>query len=160
MKTAFCILTALLMVPAAAQAQQGTLSAADYADIEQVYARYNQGVDSGNAQMMATVFTPDGEFVNGTRTTKGRELAQGPAKERPQARHMATSIVITPSQEGARGSSYVMLVNLQATPPVVMGGGVYEDVLVKTAEGWRFKRRTYFSQSAPAAPPAAATAPR
>ena len=162
MKTwsALYILTVLLATPAAAQAPQGTLSAADYADIQQVYARYNQSVDGGNAQMMATVFTADGEFVSGARTMKGRGLAQGPVKERPQARHMATSIVIAPSPEGARGSSYVMLVNLQATPPVIMGGGVYEDVLVKTAEGWRFKRRTYFSQSAPAAPPAASTSPR
>ena len=30
-----------------------------------------------------------------------------------------------------------------ATPPVVLQSGVYEDTLVKTSGGWRFKKRIF-----------------
>ena len=153
MRTTFLALSLIVAGAAAAHAQ--TLSPADYAEINQLYARYNHAVDAADAKMIATVFTADGLFVSGARTMEGRKLVTAATpKERPQARHMATSVIINPSPEGARGSSYVMLVNLQATPPVVAGGGVYEDVIVKTKEGWRFQKRTFFSQSTPATPPA------
>ena len=30
--------------------------------------------------------------------------------------------------------------------PAITGGGVCEDILVKTSAGWRFKQRTYFGE--------------
>lgn len=151
MRIMLALFVAALIVPAAAQ-KPASLALADYAEIQQVYARYSHGIDASDSKLLSTVFTADGEFVMGTNVRKWSDLAQGPAKERALARHVTTSIVIDPTPDGARGTAFIMLVNLQATPPAFTGGGVYEDVLVKTAAGWRFKKRTYFQQSAAPAP--------
>ena len=130
------------------------LTGVDYAEIHELYARYNLGADSANGEIFAGVFTVDGEFVAGERVLKGRQAiaaSRGPvSKERPLARHFTTSIILNATSEGVKGSAYLLLVNLQATPPVVAGGGIYEDVIVRTPEGWRFKKRTFISQTAPA----------
>lgn len=34
-----------------------------------------------------------------------------------------------------------MILNPAATPPAITAAGIYDDTLVKTAEGWRFKKR-------------------
>jgi hypothetical protein len=70
-------------------------------------------------------------------------------KERPKIFHISTNVLIEPASEGAKGSSYVTLIDLQKTPAVT-GGGTYEDVIVKTKEGWRFKKRSYFAEQVPA----------
>ena len=127
---------------------------ADYMEIQQLYARYNYAFDSSDNKLLATVFTPAGEFVIGETRRKALEIVKGPAKPQPQVFHVATSIMFNASPEGARGKSYVILVNLLATPPAVTGGGSYEDVLVKTSQGWRFKQRAFFSATTPAAPAA------
>ena len=49
-----------------------------------------------------------------------------------------TGAILTP--ERATRSAYVILVDLAQTPAIT-GGGVYEDVIVRTPEGWRFKKR-------------------
>jgi hypothetical protein len=138
-----------------------TLTGTDYGEIQALYARYNYAVDSSNPEMYGGVFTPDGEFVAGERTLKGRKaigaIAQGrgPVKARPTIHHVGSSVLIEPSAEGAKGSSYVVLMDLSKNP-AISGGGVYEDVIVRTSEGWRFKKRTYFAEPAP--PPAPAPA--
>jgi hypothetical protein len=162
MRTTLLVLIATLAGAGAVWAEQGApLTVADSLELQQLYARYNMAVDSANAKMLETVFVPDGEFVSGGRTIKGRGLVPATAtvKERPQVRHMASSITFTASPEGARGTSYLMLVNLQAMPPAIMGGGYYEDVIVKTPDGWRFKTRNYYSQATPPAAPAQGAAP-
>ena len=136
-----------------ATAQSGTLSATDYFEIQQLYARYNYAFDSSDPEMVATVFTPDGELVTGSNRRKGREIVKGPARPQPRIRHIATSVMFNASSEGARGKSYVLLVDMEATPPVIIRGGSYEDVLVKTPQGWRFKQRSFYST--PPAPEAA-----
>ena len=64
-----------------------------------------------------------------------------------------TNLMIQPSPEGAIGWAYIWHVALvcgsptgaavtEATSPV-KDAGLYRDVIVKTAEGWRFKKRRY-----------------
>jgi hypothetical protein len=150
------LLATLVLLPAAtASAQGGKLSADDHFEIQNLYARYNHAHDSSDAKLLATVFTADGEFVlNGKAMNALGMIKPDMAKPQPQVRHVASSIVINPAPDGARGSSYVILVNLQSAPPAIMGGGYYEDVIVKTPQGWRFKKRTYSPQAAPAPAPA------
>src|SRR5262245_21335993 len=79
------------------------LTGTDYAEIQRLYSVYNYGDDSGNGQMFGSVFTPDGELVS-SRIRKGRDAIaanRGPLKQRPQARHFMTNIIITASPEGA-----------------------------------------------------------
>ena len=59
--------------------------------------------------------------------------------------------MITPSPEGARGKVYLVLVDVAVKPPAVSLAARYDDILVKTAGGWRFTKRQTFSEPAPQA---------
>lgn len=144
----------LSMVVTARAADAPTLSGTDYGEINALYARYAYAFDSSDPEMFASVFTPDGEFVTGPRTTAGvaalKAMAsgRGPKKERPKIFHLTLNVLITPAAGGASGRAYVVTVDL-AKNPAISGGGVYEDVIVKTAEGWKFKKRTFFPEARP-----------
>jgi hypothetical protein len=72
-----------------------------------------------------------------------------PAKSRrephgPQyTRHFLTNVLIEPSAEGATGMQYLAVIDVgeDGKPTSIFLGGRYEDVYVKTPEGWRFKSR-------------------
>lgn len=56
--------------------------------------------------------------------------------------HMILSLVITPTADGATGNSYMVELGGR-DPNKITRMGNYEDVYVKTANGWRFKTRTH-----------------
>jgi hypothetical protein len=60
-------------------------------------------------------------------------------------RHFSTNLVLVPADEGARGSAYMMALERKSreTPVAITTWGKYEDRLVKTPRGWRFKERIY-----------------
>lgn len=137
---------------AGAAQSQSPLSQGDYTEIQMLYARYAHAYDSSNPDMWTSTFTEDSQFVIGERVLRGRkEIAtligsRGPVKSRPKIFHLNSNILIEPSPEGAKGSAYVVLIDLQKNPAIT-GGGTYEDVIVKTGEGWRFKKRTFFPEA-------------
>lgn len=107
--------------------------------------------------MFASVFTEDGEFVTGAQTMKGASAlkamaGRGTKRERPKIFHITTNVLITPAADGATGSVYVMTVDL-SRDNVISGGGVYEDAFVKTAQGWKLKKRVFFGEPRPTATP-------
>jgi len=155
-----------LLLPGSAFAQKkAALSPADYEEIRGLYAKYAFGFDTGDAALVASVYAADGAFVVAGRVmADSREKIGGmvrpPAPGKPAMKHMPTNILIEPSAEGATGKSYVALVTFQeGKPPAVTGGGLYADILVKTAEGWRFKKRDFQPFPAGAPAPAATPAP-
>jgi uncharacterized protein (TIGR02246 family) len=133
------------------------LTAADYTAIQQLYARYNTTIDKGDAEGWANTFTEDGVFAN---NFKGREALQGfvknwttnPAMNGPMRRHFSADLVITPSADGATGTVSTLLIDLSTKPISVASYVSYSDVLVKTADGWRFKTRALKMEGPPAAP--------
>ena len=139
-------------VATGANAQTGALTGEDYAEIQRLYYMYNYAFDSSDGEAYAAVFTEDGEFVvGGGQTLNGREEiaglpgGRGEVRERPKIFHLTTNVIIEPAPDGATGSAYVILIDL-AAENVISGGGVYEDVIVKTSEGWRFKKRSFFAE--------------
>jgi hypothetical protein len=142
----------------AAQLPAGTLTALDYAEIQQLYAQYAHGIDThaDEGWMYANTFTEDGVLTSGSRTWVGRgaiaELAKPPGD--PSLVHAIVNVKIEPSQEGADVDANMMQLTLgePGTPPTVKGFGRYVDVTVRTAEGWRFKKKTWTLLSAPAEP--------
>jgi hypothetical protein len=131
---------ALLSSSAGAQ----SLTPQDYIDIQQLYVRYNEAIDTGNADAYAATFTPDGVFNN----FKGKDALVGFVNQYRDKmnglnrRHWNTNLLITPTAEGANGSVYLMLVDVSQRPPVIASTAKYTDMLVKTPQGWRFKQRT------------------
>lgn len=128
-----------------AQAQSGkpmTLTDADRAQIQQLSTRYAETLSACAAADYAALFAPDGYFESGFRgriqgSDKLIELVKSErhcttAGSRPVSPVPAAQI--TPTAQGATGR--IVLAN---------DGGAYEDVYVKTAGGWRFKSRSYFT---------------
>lgn len=144
------------------QTPQG-LTAADYAEIHQLYARYAQGTDFGNAEMWLNAFTPDATFrptanrPNGGPAFRGRdEMAKWRAdnfaarKGEYHYRHWTSSWLITPTPDGnAKGRVYWMAFNPTVRPLAVADTGVYDDTYVRTPNGWRIKERNAHSDPQP-----------
>jgi hypothetical protein len=145
--------------PAAAASQ---LTPLDYIEIRQLVARYAYAVDTGadDGNVYAALFAPDGAFADRTgRETRGREalaaLARRNTRGPQSAFHFIVNHVIEPSPEGAVGKEFLLQLRIGEgeRPNGVFGGGQYNDVYVKTAEGWRFKRRQFIpSEGSPQQP--------
>jgi hypothetical protein len=141
-----------LLLAASARAQSA-VSEKDRAEISALVSRYAEALSSCAADEYAGLFTADGTFTSddfrgakhremyGQRATlRGRDqLVQLVRTEefcldgRPRqtaAQRPAPAVTIQPSPEGARGSA------------PIGSDGRYDDVYVKTAQGWRFKSRT------------------
>jgi hypothetical protein len=140
------------------------LTALDYIEIQQLVARYSRALDTcaNNGYDYADLYTADGWFAAGRDGQVGTkfqgrdrlaEAAGGGSQHCAKLNqpgglwiHTSANHVITPSSEGATG-----VVDL--VYPLEHGGGFdtehmghvghYEDVYVKTAQGWRFKSRIH-----------------
>jgi SnoaL-like domain len=143
-----------------------TLTAQDYAEIQQLSSRYAWAIDTctnaGND--FADLFTDDGEFglseqfgVPASRAkTKGREAlasagggdGKGACKD-PKTTigygisHVIVNHVITATPGGATGRAYLLAIGVGGDPTKIERQGGYEDVYVKTPAGWRFKSRVH-----------------
>jgi hypothetical protein len=117
----------------------GTLTTQDYIDIEQNYARYYHTIDSGDAEGWADTFTDDG---NSNGTTGRAALIESRKRAGPsKTRHVVSNLVITPTADGANGSLYVFIFDPQEVPLKINSYSRYDDTLVKTLKGWRFKTK-------------------
>lgn len=70
------------------------------------------------------------------------------------SRHIYTNLRITPTSEGAHGFVYFNQLDVSTKPPTNTVSGIYEDTLVKTPDGWRFKKRVH-THDGPFAEPSA-----
>ena len=142
-------------------AKAPALTALDYAEIEQLSARYVHALDTCADKDWADLFTPDGAVISGAdkKRTEGRAALLGfvtaPANRCSQAtpltlKHIVSNQVIEPSPEGATGKSYVLSVKLgkDGMSGEIGFGGKYYDVYVKTPQGWRFKSREILAATA------------
>lgn len=130
-----------------------TLAALDIYEIQQLYARFCHGLDSGaeKGYLFADVFTTDGVYVDPSgRSFGGRERLAELARQNPDGRksptnlgHFTTNVMIEPMRGGARGQAYVLMAAATPQGGGLNAAGLYQDDLVKTGDGWRIKRRTF-----------------
>jgi hypothetical protein len=142
------------------------LSGTDYAQIQELSARYSHAIDTcaDDGYEYARLYTPDGVFIDmwtqaaidaGGAKWQGREKLReissglnvtGSPCSSPRfngsVSHLILNLVITPTPEGATGNSYMIELGGR-DPNLITRMGNYEDVYVKTPEGWRFKTRTH-----------------
>jgi hypothetical protein len=166
--------------PAGGSRAPMALTAMDYIEIEQLVAKYSRAIDScsNNGYDYADLFAPDGFFlpvINGKPLNRmqGREaLAAASGGGRlgcknvgwiqQGIRHLYPNHVITPTADGATGVVDMLMIGLGGDPNKIEYDGYYEDVYVKTAQGWRFQARTHHAvlvEGKRATPPAGATSP-
>ena len=152
MKRSMVLLTILVCAFAAgwvsAQGQNVSLTGQDYAEIEQLIARYNQATDFEDLDMYASIFTADAVWRGSGRELVGRDalvesLAARFATRPPEheRRHWQNNAVITPTADGATARTYFVSFEVSYVPPKPALSGHYDDVLVRTADGWRIKER-------------------
>ncbi len=160
-------LIALAILGSVAHAQQDKpkaspkLTAMDYIEIQQLVNRYAFAIDScaNNGYDYADLYTPDGVFYwgVGARKSVGREQlaeAAGGGKNgckklqdgKLHPNHVTQNLVIEPAPGGATGKSYLVYPGEEgvAGDPTHAGHvGGYQDFYVKTAQGWRIKKRIH-----------------
>lgn len=133
----------------AASSKITKLTVEDYIEIQQLYANYAHTLDLAKGELFAKNFVDDGEFTGGrapghaqdVRTSlKGKEALTAMGN-RGGYRHFTANLVITPSPEGAKGSCYLLMYNARNIPATFVETAIYDDTLVKTPEGWKFKKR-------------------
>lgn len=124
-----------------------TLPVDDLLNIQQLYARYNHAIDSGNGAGWASCFTADGTFASATGNFAGTEqlTSFGDAfAQRMKARHWTNNLVLEADGEGVKGSCYLMLLRLGdgEKPTGILTTAIYQDHLVKQGGEWKFRSRT------------------
>ncbi len=136
-----------------AQSATKALKVDDLLEIQQLYARYNWTIDAGDSEGYASTFTPDGVFnanVGHDAIVKFADTFH--AGLGSHVRHWNTNLMILPTPNGASGQVYLVLVDFANKPATIVTSASYTDELVKTAQGWRFKKRTSKGDVAPPKP--------
>ena len=159
---------------AAAQARREAppkLTAEDRLEIQELLHRYMFILDScpdhNGGYDYADLYTEDGQFasqdVQFGMTVKGRDALAALAGRMPDGScspirrrgptnqvHINLAPIIEPAPEGAKGISYLMMIDGPAHE--VYWNGWYHDVYAKTAKGWRFKTRLHVGGGAVGVP--------
>jgi hypothetical protein len=111
--------------------------------------------DLGDRAAAADLFVPDGEFHIGDLRLVGREAIRewfvaSATPTRPLVRHVCTNTTVRFTDDRtAEATTYLLLYRdpTGPTPPVVLRDapsvGLYNDVLVKVDDEWRFLRHVY-----------------
>ena len=152
-------LAVLITWRAALSAQTAALTPQDYIAIQQLVSKYAYAIDecTNRGYDYADLYLPDGTFSTSRNgkilsTFAGRErLAEAARGGMPDCKdvpwagivHMLVNHVIDPAPGGASGKVYLIAVGLDGEPGKVEAQGRYEDVYVKTLQGWRFKSRVH-----------------
>jgi len=134
------------------------LTALDYIEIDQLNRKYAWALDHCfvDGFAYADLYTPDGKFISGDsgKVWQGRkqlaEAAGGNGHGCPFPKmpleHIVPNLVIEATPDGAKGKSYLIYPgrNGKYVDDQHHGhDGGYQDIYVKTADGWRFKERVH-----------------
>jgi ketosteroid isomerase-like protein len=118
----------------------------DLVAIQQLLARHNTAVDSGDGPEYADTWTRDGSSVTPNGTTTGWEALTALANSVPRAvpgiRHLTTNHLIRLDGDSATATVY-LVATAGHDPTRVLTTGHYADELHRTADGWRFARRVF-----------------
>jgi hypothetical protein len=151
------------------------LTADDYAELGQLVVRYAWTLDhcTNGGYDYADLYVDDGQFSaaedwgttsNDQRTfvARGRDalaIAAGGKEDGtcmdPEEylgygiNHIVVNHMITPTADGAVGKHKLIAIGVCGYPHLMELQGGYEDVYVKTDEGWRFKSRIHVFRQAP-----------
>jgi DNA-binding GntR family transcriptional regulator len=122
-----------------------SLATEDLLAIQQLYARYNHAIDSGDGPGWAACFTAEGTFQSATGTFAGTQQLTEFANAFPsrlKARHWTNNLVLDADGDGAKGTCYLMLLMLAEGKANILTTGIYTDQLVRDGGAWKFASRS------------------
>jgi len=132
-----------------AQAKSTKLTAQDYTEITELYARLYQGSDLREMDLWLSNFVddaaygfPNGDSITGKAAlTEWRKKSWGGQTGDSRRRHWTSGVSLTPLPDGTvKGRAYWMMIDGKDKLPVVAQSGLFDDLYVKTSTGWKFKR--------------------
>jgi hypothetical protein len=113
--------------------------------IRELTARYNRAVDDGDGEAFASTFTSDGRLEVGTEMVciGFVELAAFGGKPRGTVHVTSDAIVELDGEDATQRCTLVLFRRSRDGHSVsVENTGRYDDRLVRTGDGWRFRSRT------------------
>lgn len=126
------------------------LCSEDERAIVAVLLRYGTGIDTRDWALFRTCFSDDfeGDYGSFGKWRGPREITEYMRQAHAQlglTLHRLTNFTIEEDGAHVRARSYVDALLMPATVggPIHRGIGLYEDQLVRTAEGWKIARRTF-----------------
>lgn len=126
------------------------VSWSDRVEIEDLVARYNKAIDTGDAEAWAATFTADGEFHGIVGDFVGRDAltafvrayaTEAELAEFAAAQHWVTNLVIEANGDEATLFAHLMMVSPQAEGGRILLVGHYEDELRRVDGRWLFTKR-------------------
>ena len=127
------------------------LSAKDFEEIKELYARYNQGSDFRDTELFLSAFAEDAVMTREGGDIVGMDELRADRARRYEGktgdvgrRHINGSYLITPTSDGAEARTYYLLMDVTVRPPNVISSGYYEDKFVRTDSGWKIKHRILY----------------
>ena len=127
------------------------LSAKDFEEIKELYARYNQGSDFRDTELFLSAFAEDAVMTREGGDIIGMDELRADRARRYEGktgdvgrRHINGSYLITPTSDGAEARTYYLLMDVTVRPPNVISSGYYEDKFGRTNSGWKIKHRTLY----------------
>lgn len=116
--------------------------------IRELLARYCFLLDGYRLPEFAALFAADGEWISRNGNATGPEaieallrgLVPEPAPGR-RRKHFTANIAIKLSGDTATVLSNFLVVRDSDVGPVISVAGTYEDTVVRTPDGWKFKSR-------------------
>jgi SnoaL-like domain len=144
------VASASLTLMRAGQTKAVKLTFEDYVEVQQLYHTYARAIDLGEGEKFASTFIQEGEFTGGRPPGRAND-PRVPVKghdglfaigDRSGLRHFTANLTIAPGPDGTvKGSCYLLLYSARTVPPSFVETAIYDDTLVKTAQGWKFKKR-------------------
>jgi hypothetical protein len=139
------------------------------ADVRRFYARQLRHVDDGAVEECAATFTPDAELVRHAPEQRMRSQDAAPRRDGRAAiaaglrkvieqrartgvvrRHWLGDLVVQPQGDTVQARYYLMALDTpRGGRPGLRNSTVVEDELVRSAAGWRVRRRTVTHDDVP-----------
>jgi uncharacterized protein (TIGR02246 family) len=129
------------------------LTVEDQLAIQDLAARYNFAIDTGDGDAFAAAFVENGALNAAGQVTEGRpalaDYARNFASSVRAPRHVITNVVIDGDGNSATLKAYLQLSIMSGEPAqsTVLAIGGYDDTLSKEDGTWRFVRRTFTMDS-------------
>jgi hypothetical protein len=114
--------------------------------IRELFSEYAFRMDDGSYAELGALFTADGAWIARYATARGHAeiaalmAANIPAE--PKRKHFVmNSLIRLDGDRATARTSYLVILQAAGAGLTPSVAGTYEDVLVRTAEGWRFRER-------------------
>ena len=121
---------------------------ADYFEIQNLYARYNQTSDAGDADGYANCFTDDGvldasRYIKGRRALADYKREESALRKHLYRRHWNGSLHLTRGDDNTVGGVcyFIAFNGVPGNLPAMTHCGVYTDTIVKKNGRWLFSVR-------------------